>query len=219
MTARPGWLRGSLDNVVAPRPSTGENITRIALRWITAPFATSSPSRSASRSRAAAACCAGSLQSTRRTMRAAANRAGRGAPGAGRFRDRRSRAGYEEAPAAPGARIARRFGRPVSCASRRFNSALARCSFDAAASTSLRLVAASSSASASRSCLVQYSRSSMRAIVHTNTRETKMAAVQPSHSRDALPKGNFSADPRVFRLCVTTITTGPRWAASWWNGL
>jgi hypothetical protein len=48
----------------------------------------------------------------------------------------------------------RRFGRSVF-ASSAFSAALARCSFFAAASTSLRLVAASSSRSASRSSLVQ----------------------------------------------------------------
>jgi hypothetical protein len=47
-----------------------------------------------------------------------------------------------------------RFGRSVF-ASSAFSAALARCSFFAAASTSLRLVAASSSRSASRSSLVQ----------------------------------------------------------------
>jgi hypothetical protein len=38
--------------------------------WTTAPLTTSSPSRSATRSRAAGSCCGGSSRSTRRTMRA-----------------------------------------------------------------------------------------------------------------------------------------------------
>jgi hypothetical protein len=60
-----------------------------------------------------------------------------------------------------------------------FSAALACCSRFAAALTSLRRVAASSSRSASRSFRVQYSRSSIHEIVHGSAREPKTAEGQP----------------------------------------
>jgi hypothetical protein len=68
----------------------------------------------------------------------------------------RTRVGYEEAPAGREPRVARRFGFSACSASSRFSSALARCSRFAAAFSSVRLLAAASSASASRSSLAQY---------------------------------------------------------------
>jgi hypothetical protein len=63
------------------------------------------------------------------------------------FRDRRSRAGYEEVPADPEPRVDR-FGRSAASASSAFNSAFARCNRFAAAFSSVRLLAAASSAAA-----------------------------------------------------------------------
>jgi hypothetical protein len=72
----------------------------------------------------------------------------------GGLSDRRSRARAQEAPGGREPRLARAFGRPAGTSSSAFSSALARCSFFAASLTAVRVVAASSSCSASRSALV-----------------------------------------------------------------
>jgi hypothetical protein len=92
---------------------------------------------------------------------ARARSARRGALGAVRFRDRRKRTGAQEATAEREPRLARRFDLSACSASSAFNAALARCSLFAAPSSAVRVFAASSSASASRSFRVQNRTSSM----------------------------------------------------------
>jgi hypothetical protein len=72
------------------------------------------------------------------------------------FEPPRGRAlGAQKTPADPEPRLGCRFGRSAVSASSRFSAALARCNRCAAAFSSASLLAAASSASASRSSLVQ----------------------------------------------------------------